>query len=326
MTIRFISRRWVGLLLMPLSAAYGGNTGGDIPEDIPLQPAVVAYAKEHSIPLERFEIADSSARALPGDTMVALITLRDAGIARQWLTQFTVAVLTDKERASSPNTESKVQFDNGHTYIFNSGEILALEIATTGPFGAGEKTPPAERHTRASLNLEFLGLGLDSACSIVLNAFENSEPNEVPKTVTLSEQQERTFAGLSPALNAMFESIQNTPGLREILWEIAEKPSVWSIVRRGGKIEPSMDLGDKSRWGIVAPLTWAPAGVPIYRLSPSLLLNRKLAVDFSLIVVAPRPPLLTTAGVIGIVATSPGSKSKRLDIRVLAARRASEQK
>jgi hypothetical protein len=37
----------------------------------------------------------------------------------------------------------------------------------------------------------------------------------------------------SPVLPFVAEAIEKTPGLREILWDIVEKPSVWSIVRRG---------------------------------------------------------------------------------------------
>jgi hypothetical protein len=225
--------------------------------------------------------------------------------------------------------------DSGRVYHFAAGQSLALDIRTAGPFAAGTKPSSDERRARAFISPDFLGIGLDETCraKIKLHGMNSAESPSLatgsaaapvassasPKPVTLSEEQERAILGCMPALGAFLQGIQNTPGLSEILSEMIERPSLWSIVRNGGRVEMTMTLGNDSAG--LASLGWAPPTAVVYRLSPAFSLNKKPMLNCSLYVVAPRPPVLTTAGILGVVATSPGSKNKRLDIRVLAALR-----
>ena len=127
--------------------------------------------------------------------------------------------------------------------------------------------------------------------------------------------------GFFPALAAFLQGIQDTPGLREILWDLIEKPSVWSIVKNRGRVDLTMNFDGKGVAALERP-SWVPAGSALYHLSPTLALNNQPALHCWLFVTAPRPPLLTTAGIVGIVASPPSSNDKRLDIRILAAHRA----
>lgn len=119
---------------------------------------------------------------------------------------------------------------------------------------------------------------------------------------------------------AFAETIEMTPGLRDILWEIAEKPSAWSIVRRGGRIDTMIDVRetpvrvDSGPWPSVT-------ATGVFRMPLRLLLNGQPTLRCALMVTAPRPPLLTCAGIIGIEAGPPEGSTKHLSVRLVASRR-----
>lgn len=123
-----------------------------------------------------------------------------------------------------------------------------------------------------------------------------------------------------PALITFFMGVQNTPGLREILWDVTELPSVWSVLKHGGKVNPGFNIEEDI--AAVEPGAWTMPDRSLYRMGIALSLNEQPALRISLTVTSPLPPLLTTAGIVGIVAQPPGKKDKRMDLRVVAAHRA----
>jgi len=115
--------------------------------------------------------------------------------------------------------------------------------------------------------------------------------------------------------------VQSTPGLSEILWDISEMPSVWPIVKHGGKISPGFNFGEDV--GELPPTSWTVPGRQLYHMGLAVSLNDQPTLRATLVVTSPRPPLLNTAGIIGILARPPaGGPDKRLDIQILAAHRA----
>jgi hypothetical protein len=115
------------------------------------------------------------------------------------------------------------------------------------------------------------------------------------------------------------QSTAETPGLKEILAETMDKPSIWSVLKNRGRVDLSMNISGNDAVAVADHLPLAPTGMSLYRLSMVLALNKQPALNCSLFVTTPQPPLLTTAGIVGIVATSP-TKAKRVDIRVLSAK------
>jgi hypothetical protein len=212
--------------------------------------------------------------------------------------------------------------------VYSSEATTALEITTIGPFEVGRQAPETERHARAFVSPEFLGLGLDAACRLSLRMHEGTEaaPSGGPAAkppMPLSESDERTLFGTAPALAAFVQGIQATPALSEIFWAITKRPSAWTIVRHGGNLVFS--VATTGEGGVVAAAGWPLLGLPVYRMPLLLSFYQEPALRFTLFVTAPRPPLLATAGIVGIIAEPPRAEGKRLEIRLLAGRRAPDQ-
>jgi hypothetical protein len=299
----------------------------NLPALIPPQPDLVAYAATHGLPLTGIDQTRRGAAGAPGDSVTALITLREGQALRQWLVRLELALPTDKERKANSVPESGVNV-NGHDYRFSGGDPLALDIRIAGPFAPGKKPPTEERKARTLVPPNFLALGLDEACRVLVGVLhpppkdgEAPAPAAAPASPpALSAQEERTVGGMFPALVTFFNAAQTTPGIREIMWTVLDLPSAWSLVKHGGRIVPGFTFGDNI--SAVEPAAWAMPDRGLFYLGLDLALNEQPALRVSFVVTSPAPPLLNTAGIVGLVAQSPTKKDKRMDLQVIAARRA----
>jgi len=314
-------------LSAPIFAAPAPNSVTELPTALPPQSEVVTFARAHDIPLEGIEAPSLSEKARYGDAFTALVTLREGKTQRQWLTRFAVVERNAEERKQTIS-ETVTMTMAGRETKFTATRDMALAIKTAGPFVAGKKSPPSEKEARALTSPAFLQLGFDRVCRTLAQLASTggsttaSPAAAAEKTPELSEEQMRSFAGLFPTLTAFFGSIEKTPGLREILWDVVDKPSLWSLAKHRG-ITPGFNLNgamgdsvDPAGWGVVT-------GTSLFQFGFELQLNGEPALLCTLFVTSPKPPLLASAGVLGIVAESPDRK-KRLDIRVLAAQRGRE--
>jgi hypothetical protein len=68
-----------------------------------------------------------------------------------------------------------------------------------------------------------------------------------------------------------------------------------------------------------------PPAQPVYHLPMVLELNNQPALNITLVVTAPQPPLLTCGGIIGMLAERPGDKENYLTLRIISARRAASK-
>lgn len=298
----------------------------DLPALIPPQPDLVAYAAAHDLPLTGIDQTPRGTTGVPGDSVTALITLREGRTAKQWLVRLELALPTDKERKTNPVSESEMTV-NGHKYHFSGGDPLALDIRIAGPFIAGKKPPTEEKKTRTLVPPNFLALGLDEACRVLTAVMHSPEkssgtspPSAPASPPVISPREEQIVGGMFPALVTFFNAAQTTPGIHDIMWTVLDLPSAWSILKRGGKIEPDFTFGDNL--SAVAPAAWAMPDRPLFYLDLDLTLNEQPALQASFVVTSPAPPLLNTAGIVGLVAQSPTKKDKRMDLQVVAAHRA----
>jgi hypothetical protein len=275
----------------------------------PVEKAVLAFARAHAIDVSTIE-PSVAGDGKAGDTVLAVATLRTKGKTRQWLMELRMDDLTPKERAGAGHMIMTVDIKS-HRYQFVANESMAIAARTIGPFEPTTTTAPDDKHGRALVSGDFLALGLDKACRQMI---DNGKDN-----AALSEAGERAVVGVFPALGGFFQAVQNTPGLRDILWEVIEKPSVWSFAKTGGHLNVFMNYGDAAA---VKPEEWSFAGNRVWRFDLALSLNKKPALDCVLFVVSPKPPLLTTGGVVRIIAVPPTRPDTELEIRVLSTRRA----
>ncbi len=315
---------WCACAAPPLHAAIPASVLQP-PAAAALSAALATAAARRGLPVDAIALAREPGPARTGDEVTALVSLRDGSALRKWLVHFRVAPLTDNERSGYQAATFTLTAGSGRTYRFSSGTAVALDIVTLGPATADQTKPVAEKQGRAVVSAAELGIGLDRTAQALLrlaaqDAASRAAGSKTAGPQTLAEPDERAIFGAVPALMAFFQAVQRTPGLQEILWGTIEKPSLWTLLKNPGRLEAGFNMGAEGA-AILDPAPWGLPAVPLYRLSMELVVYKKTALFCSFFVTAPVPPLLTTAGIAGIVAEPPGSKGKRLEIRVIGARR-----
>jgi hypothetical protein len=292
------------------------------------------------------EVAPAETSPRPaGDAVVALVTLFQKNRYRQWLLRITTLELTADE--GQRQARSRVMHTSTGTTVRFDGRLLALDLRLIGPFRSdvkpGAKEKVLEKQTRTLVNAELLGVGLDRAAAASLRLLSMDEADGTKKfdfqvssrpfsaemtaasraqaaAADLTPEDERALAGLPLALLAFFGVAQKAPGLKEVLGEMLDKASLaWSALTHGGNLDPSFHV-DSKHISVIDTAPWG-TNLPVsYRLPVMVTLNAKPALDCQLVVTPPRPPLLASAGILGLVATPPEEKDRLLVIRLLAAR------
>src|SRR5438270_3368497 len=103
---------------------------------------------------------------------------------------------------------------------------------------------------------------------------------------------------MCPALLLYFNFAQYTSGLQYIFFKVVEMPSVWSMVRHVGvtanlKFETEqLRAADAFAWD-------ASEHAGVYYFPISLELNDQPALKLTLVVTAPKSPLLGCGGIVG---------------------------
>ena len=114
-------------------------------------------------------------------------------------------------------------------------------------------------------------------------------PEELPADVIAPTNEERSVAGLIPALLSYVETVGKIPDLQSILLKVLSKPSLWSMVRNLGVNETRI-VG----YGKASPVSldrWdLPSGSTNYTLPIGITLNDHHALDVSMISAPARPP------------------------------------
>ena len=114
--------------------------------------------------------------------------------------------------------------------------------------------------------------------------------------------------------------MQETPELADIMKQTLSRPSLLSLVRHGGITgvefrwdQKHLSPADAAEWGV--------SGHPeAYYCPMTLLLNAHPSLELTLVVTAPDPPLLSCAGVLGLLAENPVDKQVYLSLRIVSAR------
>lgn len=339
---------WARAALLLLTATTRGAEAGPTPAagSPPLAaplPGVVAYAAKRSLPLAGVERDATRATALPGDEVIALITLFKAGATDQWLGRFRVVEPDAGERAAK-DAEIVLHSTTGAKHVFTSA-VSVIEMQLAGPFheralAADATGAVTEQRSRLRVRSDYLALGLEHWYADVLLRNEVPQPRFLPNdysTAPFSAKQiaetaaiardvgftpaaDRGAAGGGLALGEFFSVAQHTPGLREIMAEVVERPSLWSFLRVS-RVGVAFHWADRvkvvSRFDASA---WGWREVTVYRGASLLRLNGRVAARVALFVTAPQPPLETCAGIVAFTVESPDRPDRRVEMRVLAAR------
>jgi hypothetical protein len=311
---------------------------------IPPLPALVRHATRTEIPLEGIHSAPTPSTGNIGDTVVALVSLSEGARVRQWLLQLTVVELTAEETALPPPQTQTWHTSIGSKISFE-GARTAVALRLIGPAQGGDRRGAdkmlPEKTARAILPAGFLRLGFDRAAATMLRldavdeqgkglnlgisngAFSTevvARDRPLAEKLGVTPDDERAVVGLVPALFAFFDVVIKTPGLKEIFFEMVDKVSLgWSVLTHRGNVEPTFGF-DSNNVGIMDTARWGVHLPPTYDLTIPLALNGKPALTCRFMATRPEPPLLVTAGIIGLYAKNPRDAGRELVIRALAAR------
>ena len=307
---------------------------------VPPFPALLSAATANHIPLTQIDPLVKTNLIRPGDSFTALVALFSKRPERmQWLLYLEAVDPSPKERSDNPPRTMVIYNTLGHKVEFVSTPAF-VTLRTIGPFVEGETgKKPRNKTARFVLDQGFLGLELDRAAAALLRMRRSqmkgpfasgTEPfndalidkcRKANGTWQVSAEEERALAGSFPALLSYFETAQQAPELVEILARALDRPSVWSLLWHGGisSTEFRWDMehlapAHAGEWGLSAH----PAA---YYCPMTLLLNHHPSLDLTLVVTAPDSPLLSCAGVLGLLAEKPGDDKIYLSLRIVSARR-----
>jgi hypothetical protein len=222
-----------------------------------------------------------------------------------------------------------------------------MSIRVLGPYHkVADFRDPAQRKAalkdgkdvsaRLTVNADFLRLGFDRACESVLLVrqalkgqpefkWDISAKPFPPDVVArerargeplgLTSERQRAFAGTIPALQEFWRLASRTPGLQDIVKDVADLPW-WAIIRSGGEVKTKL----KPKFAAVGTIKLAdlpnyPMG---YTFPFDVEINGEVALSCSVLAISPRPPMLAAAGILAIAAQAPGGQGPHLMVQISA--------
>jgi hypothetical protein len=331
------------LLLTPFVCAAQSTDLLSRLEPVPLFPELRAAAKTLRIPLDGIHLSTNSGALASGNSVTALITLHQKGNLRsQWLVFFQIVGNTNSARPAKPlviytSTGSRFEFPQTNA---------AFRIRSIGPYvdsaSIWGSPVPKDKSAALSVNEGFVGLGMDKGAAAIyrlhlarqrmeitnFNFIVSEKPFEAERVnrdrkfaarLQITPEEERALAGWYPAIYSYFDSVGQTPNLDTIMLKVIHLPSLWSIVKHAGiQANFNFKLDDIAPRSM--PAGWdLPGHAPVYKLPISLTLNGEPAINVTLFVTNPHPPLLTCGGIIGFLVEDPVNKENYMTLRILSA-------
>ena len=332
------------LLLAPFVCAAQSTNLLSRLEPVPPFPELRAAAKTLSIPLDGIHPSTNSGSLASGDSVTALITLHQKGNRRsQWLVYFQIVGSTNSVRPSKSQvfyTSTGSRFEFPQTYAAFRIRSLGPYVDTASLWGS----PVAKDKSAAlSINEGFLGLGMDKGAAAIyrlhlarlklqitnFNLTVSEKPftaeqingnRTIAARLQITSAEERALAGWYPAINSYFDSVGQTPNLDTIMLKVIHFPSLWSIAKHAG-IQSNLKIGFENIAPVAMPAGWdLPGHTPVYEVPLSLTLNGEPAINATLFVTDPHPPLLTCGGIIGFLAEDPVNQENYVTLRIISAR------
>ena len=312
-------------------------------EPVPPFPELRAAAKTLHIPLDGIHPSTNSGALASGDSVTALITLHQKGNRRsQWLVYFQIVGNTNSAKPAKPMvfyTSTGSRFEFPQTYAAFHIRSLGPYVDTASIWGS---PVPKDKSAALSVNEGFLGLGMDKGSAAIYRLHLarlkmqitnfNLTVSEKPFTaerinrdrkfaarLQITPEEERALAGWYPAINSYFDSVGQTPNLDTIMLKVIHLPSLWSIAKHAG-IQSNFKIEFDKIAPVAMPASWdLPGHAPVYGVPLSLTLNGEPALNATLFVTDPHPPLLTCGGIIGILAEDPVDKENYMTLRIISA-------
>jgi hypothetical protein len=310
------------------------------PSSLKPNAEVTKYAAANGIVLAGFELAAEGETARPDDLLTVLFNIQEGAVTKQWLGEFRMAVLTEREAKSKPGTglgllsmfQTTLKTDTGHEFSFEQAPV-ALEIRIHGPFVEGKdpEVGPSVTASRVLATKDYLAHGLGPMAKIELRLRAAGKKNpgislmfrpkysDEQMTTTkartkeagFTESDERAYAEAIYAIVQFGNLSFKTPGLDTITHELADSPTLFSGAFTN-LVWPELQVEKAEAWGL--------QGMVVYRVPYNFLSKTKARGSFYFTTV--RPPLQNMAGFMGLTIDSTSKNpQKRLTMRVLSGRR-----
>ncbi len=305
-------------------------------------PDLASAAAASHVPLTGIDPSVSTNRLEIGDSITGLVTLFEKkGRRQQWLL-FLETVSPEQKELPMKGSPPYVTYSGRGTKLEYTNEPAIVRLRTVGPFTAHDpkkKGPKVEDKTeRFTLDEGFLSLGLDQAIAAMIrmhgtsnhgNMWFGSQPpskevvakqTKLLESVQLTDTEERAIGGSIPALLSYFGMVQHVEALQDIMLKVVDLPSIWSILWKRG-VTANL-LFEPEHWRVAELPAWKlPSDAGVYFAPMHLELNKHRALDATLVVTSPRPPLLPCGGVVGFIAQNPAEKEIYLTLQIVSARR-----
>ncbi len=345
---------WLALATMVLilsanAGAAGAATLATKLAPVPPFPAVCAAAQSAGIPLTGFVPPPPGADWQPGDAVTGLITLHEKkrGVT-QWLVRFE-AITNLPAKSAKPPQPLVLYTSTGHRFEFDRVPA-SIRVRLLGPFAEADSHRGAspkwgDQSTRVAISQSFLRVGLDEGAAAVIRwvqaarvqqatnfmeAFEfdpkpfssdrTNHDAQLARQWQVTPAEERAVTGWDPAMDAYFTTVGKTPHLQDMLLKVISLPSAWSVVKNLG-VKVEFNFAEEAVQQLTN-LDWSlPTNAPTFSLPSHLVINKHPTLDVTLLVTAPRPPLLVCGGVVGFLAENPADEANYLTLRMLSAQR-----
>ena len=253
-----------------------------------------------------------------GDEVLFGLRLRRASTVKHWLLQLRVLEVT----AVNEQGEAYQPIDwslriNGQMQQFAS-QVCRAEVIVMDEHGVelGRSQPCLPR--------DFLSRGIASACKLVrsrMHSMVQRDPSAAANAAnqTVYDQLDmRPLAEATVSAVALLQVVQEDSVLAPILWQVIEKPSVWSVVTNLGAnimLRPSFHR-------VTSTLSPVPTLLDqTYRLPLALEVNEQPALNLDLFVTDSTPPFSLAGGLLGPTARHPTNPTRDFSLPPLPARR-----
>lgn len=301
---------WSSLLLLVLAACATPATAdvaldGDAARPVEARDFVVPAGMSRG-----FDAASPAATWSVGDELLLGLRLRRDGADRSWLLRMRLLepLAVDDGGAALAPVDWTLSI-NGERRSFAS-RLCRVDVTVMDDRGEvlGRSQPLLPR--------DFLDDGIAGACRDVhheLRSWSRRGRDQAYHRLDVQALAEATVCAV-----ALLNVVQEDDVLAPLLWEVVEKPSVWSVVQNLGA-----RVVLRPRFHAVTEALSPVAGVDAetWRLPMSLFVNDEPALTVDLFVAEPDVPFALCGGVLGATARHPSDPNLEFSLLVLSARR-----
>ncbi len=313
----FHRRTWLVAALLAAAGCHGPAEADLEPGGVVPQVATAADFPGGPSVLEGFDALEPGSTWRAGDEVLFGLRLRRGQTARHWLLHLRVtepvAIARDGDELARgkhlPPVEWTIRI-NGEAQRFSSARCRALATVLDARGNVLGRSEP-------QLPRDFLAGGFGAACELVAQGAQRRARGDQVAAFYRGLEM-RPFSDATVTAVALLQVVQDDDVLSPLLWEVIERPSLWSIVANLGArviLRPRFHAAVERASAVpaVAPTAWQ---VPM-----SLLVNDETVLVVDLFVTPSAPPVALCGGVLGAIARHPRDADVEFSLLLLAARR-----